>query len=125
MGNRRIVISAAAATLAAAALAAAATGGAATAPAGTKANPIRAKANASAGFTPRRITARPGARVFFKNVDHLTHNAAEDVLSGTPRFTSGQPTTRNFSFVAPRKPGTYVFHCQIHGFMHGTLVVRR
>ncbi|HTI32060.1 MAG TPA: cupredoxin domain-containing protein [Miltoncostaea sp.] len=124
MGNRRIVISAAAATLAAAALAAA-TGGAATAPAGTKANPIRAKANASAGFTPRRITARPGARVFFKNVDHLTHNAAEDVLSGTPRFTSGQPTTRNFSFVAPRKPGTYVFHCQIHGFMHGTLVVRK
>ena len=124
MGNRRIVISAAAATLAAAALAAA-TGGAATAPAGTKANPIRAKANASAGFTPRRITARPGARVFFKNVDHLTHNAAEDVLSGKPRFSSGKPKTTNFSFVAPTKPGTYVYHCQIHGFMHGTLVVRK
>jgi plastocyanin len=124
MGTRRIVISAAAAALAAAALAAA-TGGAATASAGSKANPVKAKANASAGFSPRRITARPGARVFFRNVDHLTHNAAEDVLSGTPRFTSGRPTTRNFSFVAPSKPGTYVFHCQIHGFMHGTLVVRK
>lgn len=124
MGIHRIVIPAAAAGLAAAALSAAA-GGAATAPAGTKANPVRAKANASAGFSPRRVTARPGARVFFRNVDHLTHNAAEDVLSGKPRFTSGQPTTRGFSFVAPSKPGTYVFHCQIHGFMHGTLVVRR
>lgn len=124
MGIRRIVISAAAATLAAAALAAA-TGGAATAPAGSKANPVKAKANKRKGFSPATITARAGARVYFVNIDHDTHNATEVVASGKPHFTSGRPTTRNFSFVAPSTPGTYRFHCQIHGFMRGTLVVRR
>jgi plastocyanin len=107
-------------------LAAAAAGGAAgAARPGAKASPVKASAGAAKGFNPGTVTARPGARVYFRNVDHLRHNAAEDVLSGRPRFRSGRPTTRNFSFVAPSRPGTYDYRCQVHGFMRGTLVVRR
>ena len=28
------------------------------------------------------------------------------------------------SFTAPKKPGTYAFHCNYHGNMHGVLVVK-
>ncbi|MGE0026199.1 MAG: cupredoxin domain-containing protein [Thermoleophilia bacterium] len=124
MRTRRLVLPAIAA--AAIATAVAGTAGGATHPAaGSRANPVRADADSAGGFSPRTITATAGSRVFFRNVDHLEHNAAEDVLSGRPRFRSGTPTTRNFSFVAPSKSGTYVYHCQIHGFMRGTLIVRR
>jgi plastocyanin len=39
-------------------------------------------------------------------------------------FDSTQPSGGSSSFTAPTKPGSYPFHCTIHPFMHGTLVVQ-
>ena len=124
--RRPHLIASVAATAVVAVLAATLAGGATgAARPGSAAAPVKATANGAKGFSPRTVTAKPGARVYFRNVDHLTHNAAEDVLTGKPRFRSGKPTTKNFSFVAPTRPGSYSFLCQVHGFMTGTLIVKQ
>jgi plastocyanin len=114
----------AAGVVAAAALAASVTQ-ATTAPPrpGAKANPVRAQASFSHGFAPGAVVATPGARVWFRSADGLAHSARDD--RGRARFSSGRPSSGSFSFRAPRTPGTYRYHCTVHAFMHGTLVVRR
>jgi plastocyanin len=120
-GRRFLAVGAAAiAALSVAPLAAAA------APAGTKANPIRARAVFDRGFLPGRVVVRPGARVFFRNVDRLEHTAtAEKLIRGRPAFNSGRATTGAFTVIAPQRPGAYTYICVVHGFMQGVLVVRR
>jgi plastocyanin len=107
-----------AALVTSAALGLAGAGAAAAATPGSLARPVVARAVPGRGFAPSRIVVKPGARVFFRNADHLKHNAAGR------GFRSGAPTTGNFSLIAPRRPGTYSFICQVHGFMQGVLVVR-
>jgi plastocyanin len=108
-----------AALLGAGALAAAGPGAA-----GSAARPIRAEATFSGGFSPGRIVVRAGAVVHVRNVDHLRHNVVADrSIHGRPAFRSGSPTSGNFQFRAPTRPGVYTFSCQVHGFMQGTLVV--
>ena len=100
-------------------------GGAAGA-AGGRAAPIRAQAVPDRGFLPARVVVRPGARVFFRNTDRLLHTAtAVALIRGRPAFSSGAPSRGAFSVIAPKRPGTYRYICAIHGFMQGTLVVRR
>jgi plastocyanin len=99
---------------------------AAAAPAGARANPIGAQADFDRGFLPARAVVRPGARVFFRNVDRLQHTAtAERLVRGRPAFNSGRATTAGFTVIAPRRPGGYSYICVVHGFMRGVLVVRR
>ena len=117
--SRTLMLSAAAAALVAAPAAAAARPG-------SRAAPIRSQAVPDRGFLPARVVVAPGARVFFRNVDHLPHTAtALTLLGGRPAFASGKPTRGGFSIIAPRRPGTYDYICAVHGFMQGTLVVRR
>jgi plastocyanin len=111
--------------LAAAGLAAAAALAGAASPPGSAANPIRATTSATAGFSPRVVTVRPGAVVRFRNVDRARHNAVHYVVSGRPRFSSGPPTRGDFRLRAPVRPGRYDYVCRVHGFMRGVLVVRR
>ena len=94
-------------------------------PAGSSANPVRATTSPTRGFAPRTITVAPGAIVHFTNVDRARHSAIEDAIFGKPAFTSGRPTRSAFSFTAPLKAGTYSYICAVHGFMRGTLIVRR
>lgn len=109
-----------------AAMAASAVGVATSAsPPGTKANPIKATTSVTKGFAPKRVTVKPGARVYFKNVDKARHSAVEQTFGKRPAFSSGAPTTKNFTLKAPAKPGSYTYICAVHGFMNGTLVVRR
>lgn len=109
-----------------AAMAASAAGIAASAaPAGSKANPVKATTSPAKGFGPARVAAKPGARVYFRNVDKARHNAVEDAVGARPAFSSGAPTTKNFSLKAPTKLGRYSYICAVHGFMRGTLIVRR
>jgi plastocyanin len=89
---------------------------------GAKGDPVRAQASFSRGFAPATVVAAPGARVWFRSADGLRHSARDDRASA--RFSSGRPTSGEFSFRAPRAPGTYRFHCTVHAFMHGRLVVR-
>lgn len=95
------------------------------APAGTVANPIRATTSTTKGFSPRAVTVRPRSVVRFRNVDGARHSVVQDVLSGRPAFTSGRPTRGDFRITAPAKPGTYSYICKVHGFMRGTLIVKR
>ena len=110
----------------AAALAASAVGvaGAAT-PAGTQSHPIAATTSTSKGFGPKTVTVKPGATVYFHNVDHARHSAIQDAIVGKPAFTSGKPSKKDFTLKAPTKAGTYSYICAVHGFMRGTLIVRR
>ena len=66
------------------------------------------------------ITVNAGATVTVKNSDITTHTlAADDGGFDTGNVFAGKATT----FVAPTKPGTYKFHCNIHANMHGVLDV--
>ena len=113
-----LVVSAAVAASAAAIAASAA-------PAGSKANPVTATTSPGKGFGPARAVARPRARVYFKNLDKARHNAVEDAVGARPAFSSGAPTSKSFSLRAPSTPGRYSYICAVHGFMRGTLLVRR
>ena len=46
-----------------------------------------------------------------------------ETLDGTSFNNTASPD-KTFTFTAPSKPGTYKFHCNIHSFMHGQLVVQ-
>jgi plastocyanin len=90
---------------------------------GSKASPVAT--SISPGFKPSTVTAKPGAVVYFKNVDGAPHNAvATKKAKGKPVFTSGSATSGSFKFTAPKTPGTYTFTCTVHGFT-GKLRVKR
>src|SRR5262249_47460027 len=104
----------------------AATGPGSGGPVGSAARPIRAEATFSGGFNPRRVVARPGAGGHFRSAEHLRPNAAAALtIHGRPAFRSGSPTSGSFQLRAPARRGVYTYTCQVHGFMQGTLVVRR
>ena len=68
--------------------------------------------------TPASVS--PGATVQVRNEDGVAHTVTAD--SGNAfddKATPGKTT----SFTAPTQPGSYPFHCDYHGNMHGTLVV--
>ena len=94
-------------------------------PAGSSANPVRATTSPTRGFAPRTITVAPGAVVHFRNVDRARHSVIQDAIIGKAAFTSGRPTRGAFFFRAPLTTGSYSFICAVHGFMRGTLIVRR
>jgi plastocyanin len=65
------------------------------------------------------ITVKAGATVTVMNTDSTTHTVAADDKS----FNTGDvPAGGSKTFVAP-KAGTYKFHCNIHNYMMGTLIV--
>lgn len=91
--------------------------------AGGKSSPVGA--SLSAGFRPSTVTAKPGAVVYFKNLDGLPHNAvASKKVKGKPAFSSGSATSGNFKLIASKVPGTYTFTCTVHGFS-GKLRIKR
>jgi plastocyanin len=93
--------------------------------AGTKAKPIGAQASTTKGFNPKAVTVKPGAKVYFKNLDGLDHNAVAQKKGKLPGFRSGTPTTKNFTVKAPKVVGTYSYICEIHPFMKGKLIVKK
>ena len=72
-------------------------------------------------FSPASVTVTQGARVTVTNQDSTAHTAtADDGHSFDPGDLS-QGATQTISV---SKPGSYPYHCTIHPFMHGTLVVK-
>jgi plastocyanin len=72
-------------------------------------------------FSPATVTVAGGARVAVTNDDSAAHTlTADDGHS----FDTGSIDSGSSSTVTAPKPGRYPFHCSIHPFMHGTLVVR-
>jgi plastocyanin len=68
--------------------------------------------------TPLRVSA--GTSVVFSNRSGVTHTATENGGG----FDTGRIRPGKSASVTFKRAGTYVFHCTIHPFMHGKIVVR-
>jgi len=72
------------------------------------------------GFTPSTLTVAAGTTVTFGNNDVTAHTTTADGGQwNSNNLNSGQ----TFS-VKLDVPGTYKYHCSIHSFMNGTIVVQ-
>lgn len=72
-------------------------------------------------YTFPAIATTPGATIRFVDRDAEAHTVtADDATFKIGPFDSASPGL----LIAPAKPGTYAFHCEIHPTMHGTLVVQ-
>jgi plastocyanin len=97
------------------------------------ANPSGASSQAASGgsssavkisdfkFVPASVTVKHGARVNVTNQDSAAHTATADDGHSFDTGTLAQGASRTISV---SKAGSYPYHCSIHPFMHGTLVVK-
>jgi plastocyanin len=69
-------------------------------------------------FKPGTLKVKPGARVTFSNTSNTTHTATRGGSFDTKRIAPGKSKTVQFS-----QRGTFAFHCKIHPFMKGKIVV--
>jgi plastocyanin len=72
-------------------------------------------------FVPATVTAAHGARVAVTNNDSTAHTATAD---DGHSFDTGSVDPGASKAITVSKPGSYPYHCSIHPFMHGTLVVK-
>ena len=98
-------------------------GGSATAKSGAPKSSAAADAVtiANFAFSPATITVKRGAKVTVTNNDSTAHTATAD--NGTS-FDTGDIDPSSSKTFTVSKPGTYAYHCTIHPFMHGKLVVQ-
>jgi plastocyanin len=71
-------------------------------------------------FVPATITVSAGAHLAVANDDTTAHTATADDGS----FDTGDISPGSTSTIDLSKPGRIAYHCSIHPFMHGTIVVR-
>lgn len=72
-------------------------------------------------FSPNPLRVAAGATVQVRDADGTAHTVqADDKTSFDTGRIEGGATK---SLTAPTKPGTYSYHCNIHDYMKGTLVV--
>jgi plastocyanin len=72
-------------------------------------------------FAPASVTVKPSARVAVTNEDSTAHTATADDGHSFDTGTLAQGASQTISV---SKAGSYPYHCSIHPFMHGTLVVK-
>jgi len=70
-------------------------------------------------FVPARIEVSPGTRVVWTNHDSDPHTVTSDRAG----FSSQALDTGQRYAEVLGKAGTHAYHCTIHPFMHGTVVV--
>jgi len=70
-------------------------------------------------FMPARVEVSPGTRLVWTNEDSDPHTVTTD----RPGFTSQALDTGQTYGEVVARAGTYAYHCTIHPFMHGTVVV--
>ena len=82
--------------------------------------PTGASTGAASGFVPTPLTVPTGTTVTFGNNDGTTHTTTSDTgVWDSQSLGSGKTFTQKFD-----TPGTYKYHCTIHPFMTGTIVVQ-
>src|SRR5579872_4869188 len=79
-------------------------------------------------FTPNTLSVAQGTTVTWTNHGRASHTVTADggAFDSSPTCTTGGSCLSpgqafSFTFAAP---GTYTYHCRIHTFMHGTIVVK-
>ncbi len=71
-------------------------------------------------FQPATTTVKAGSTITVTNQDNTTHTfTADNNAFDTGSIDAG--TSK--SLTAPSSPGSYPYHCTIHPFMHGRLIV--
>lgn len=74
----------------------------------------------SDGFAPDALTVAAGTTVVWGNNDVTAHTTtADDGKWNSANLDGGQ--TFSFKFDTP---GTYTYHCNLHSFMHGKVIVQ-
>jgi plastocyanin len=68
-------------------------------------------------FHPPTLRVNRGARIAFTNSSNTTHTATGGSFD-TKRIAPGTSVTVNFA-----RRGTFAYHCKIHPFMKGKIVV--
>lgn len=68
-------------------------------------------------FHPPTLTVKRGAKVTFANSSNTTHTATGGSFD-TKKISPGTSVTVKFG-----QKGTFVYHCKIHPFMKGKIVV--
>lgn len=74
---------------------------------------------ASFAFAPKSVTVKAGQTVTFTNNDSVAHTTTSTMWDSKEIQSGG-----TYTLTAPAQPGTYDYHCTIHPFMTGTLVVQ-
>jgi plastocyanin len=69
-------------------------------------------------FQPQSLRVAKGTRVVFANSSGVTHTATRGGAFDTGRIKAGQSVAVRFA-----SKGTFRYHCKIHSFMRGTIVV--
>lgn len=69
-------------------------------------------------FKPATVTIGAGSKVVFSNTSGRAHTATRKGSFSTGRIKAGKSASIRFA-----KRGTYAYHCTIHPFMHGKIVV--
>ena len=72
-------------------------------------------------FSPASDTVKQGTGVTVTNQDSTAHTATADDGHSFDTGTLGDGASQTISV---SKPGSYPYHCSIHPFMHGKLVVK-
>jgi len=74
----------------------------------------------NSAFAPSTTTIKVGDTVTWTNRDAISHTSTSDTaMWDTGVLTTG--ASRSFTFMSA---GTFAYHCSIHTFMHGTIVVQ-
>lgn len=69
-------------------------------------------------FHPKTLSIGKGAQVVFSNSSGTAHTATDAGAFDTGRIQAGRSVAVRF-----RQKGTFRYHCTIHPFMHGKIVV--
>ena len=71
-------------------------------------------------FSPKTITIKKGDIVTWQNNDNTIHN----VISDDERFNLGEMTVGSSVKYTFDLAGTFNYHCSIHPYMTGTVIVQ-
>lgn len=69
-------------------------------------------------FHPPTLQVSKGGRVIFSNSSGTAHTATDKGAFDTGRIKAGKAAAVRFE-----QKGTFSYHCKIHPFMHGKIVV--
>jgi len=70
-------------------------------------------------FHPHTLEIVKGARVVFTNSAGVAHTATDPGAFNSGRIAPGDSFAVRFE-----QKGTFSYHCEIHPFMHGKIIVR-
>lgn len=70
-------------------------------------------------YNPKALTVKVGTKVAFVNSSPIAHTATDPGHFDTGHIKPGRSVTVRFTHT-----GVFAFHCTIHPFMHGKIVVK-